>query len=187
MKDLIEAKLPRSEQPLLFLRMHIAQYMLLLGKTKECKAAVGDGKQSLDAMGDVSPSSVSCMASASDEHVRCSKAAWQEQGGQKCHRGEQDFDTMENQHLLRMCRKPQHLGEMHSMVGQAYTLFFWVNARLQAHALLMDMISAFHECLTVHLLPILQPPVNCSASSRLMVCHILPLSSELCCDVISLS
>ena len=69
MKDLIEAKLPRSEQPLLFLRMHVARYMLLLGKIKECKTAVGDGKQSLDAMGDVSPSPVFCTISTSDKHV----------------------------------------------------------------------------------------------------------------------
>lgn len=53
-KDLIEAKLPRSEQPLLFLRMHVARYLLVLGQTKECKAAVEEGKQSLDSMGDVS-------------------------------------------------------------------------------------------------------------------------------------
>jgi len=53
-KDLIEAKLPRSEQPLLFLRMHVARYLLVLGQTKECKAAIEDGKQTLDSMGDVS-------------------------------------------------------------------------------------------------------------------------------------
>ena len=52
-KELLEAKLPRSEQPLLFLRMHVARYLLLLGQTKECKAAIEEGKQSLDSMGDV--------------------------------------------------------------------------------------------------------------------------------------
>ena len=53
-KDLTEAKLPRSEQPLLFLRMHVARYLLVKGQTKECKAAIEEGKQSLDSMGDVS-------------------------------------------------------------------------------------------------------------------------------------
>ena len=56
-KDLTEAKLQRSEQPLLFLRMHVARYLLVLGQTKECKAAIEDGKQTLDSMGDVSPTS----------------------------------------------------------------------------------------------------------------------------------
>lgn len=54
-KDLVEAKLPRSEQPLLFLRMHVARYLLMLGQTKECKSAIEDGKQTLDSMGDVRP------------------------------------------------------------------------------------------------------------------------------------
>ena len=53
-KELLEAKLPRSEQPLLFLRMHVARYLLVQGQTKECKAAIEEGKQSLDSMGDVS-------------------------------------------------------------------------------------------------------------------------------------
>lgn len=53
-KDLTDAKLPRSEQPLLFLRMHVARYLLVLGQTKECKAAIEEGKKSLDSMGDVS-------------------------------------------------------------------------------------------------------------------------------------
>ena len=57
--DLTEAKLPRSEQPLLFLRMHVARYLLVRGQTKECKAAVEEGKQTLDSMGDVSAASCS--------------------------------------------------------------------------------------------------------------------------------
>lgn len=72
-KDLIEAKLPRSEQPLLFLRMHVAQYLLVLGQTKECKAAVEEGKQSLDSMGDVSGLSSSVVMGwrSLTRHVHC--------------------------------------------------------------------------------------------------------------------
>ncbi len=52
--DLIEAKHARPEQPLLFLRMHVAQFQLALGQLKECKEAVEEGKQSLDSLDDVS-------------------------------------------------------------------------------------------------------------------------------------
>lgn len=51
--DLIEAKHARPEQPLLFLRMHVAQYQLVLGQLKECKEAVEDGKQTLDSLNNV--------------------------------------------------------------------------------------------------------------------------------------
>ena len=71
-KDLTEAKLQRSEQPLLFLRMHVARYLLVLGQTKECKAAIEDGKQTLDSMGDVSltlsPLSICCAESIKSAH-----------------------------------------------------------------------------------------------------------------------
>ncbi len=52
--DLIEAKHARPEQPLLFLRMHVAQFQLALGQLKECKDAVEEGKQTLDTLDDVS-------------------------------------------------------------------------------------------------------------------------------------
>lgn len=54
--DLIEAKHGRPEQPLLFLRMHLAQFQLALGQLKECKDAVEEGKQTLDTLDDVDPS-----------------------------------------------------------------------------------------------------------------------------------
>ncbi len=52
--DLLEAKHARPEQPLLFLRMHVAQFQLALGQLKECKDAVEEGKQTLDTLDDVS-------------------------------------------------------------------------------------------------------------------------------------
>jgi hypothetical protein len=48
-----EAKHARPDQPLLFLRMHRAQYLLVLGELKECKEAVEEGKQTLDSLDDV--------------------------------------------------------------------------------------------------------------------------------------
>lgn len=51
--DLIEAKHARPEQPLLFLRMHVAQFQLAIGQLKECKEAVEEGKQTLDSLNDV--------------------------------------------------------------------------------------------------------------------------------------
>lgn len=53
---LAEQKLPRSEQPLLFLRMHIAQQQLEMGQVAACKAAVGDAKSELAGLADVDPS-----------------------------------------------------------------------------------------------------------------------------------
>lgn len=52
-KEMLEAKLPRTEQPLLFLRMHVAQQQLLLGQLGPCKAAVETGKVTLDNLHDV--------------------------------------------------------------------------------------------------------------------------------------
>ena len=48
-----EAKHARPDQPLLFLQMHRAQYLLILGDLKECKTAVEEGKQTLDSLDDV--------------------------------------------------------------------------------------------------------------------------------------
>ncbi len=39
---LAEYKLPRSEEPTLFLRMHLAQHRLEMGQMAECKELVGD-------------------------------------------------------------------------------------------------------------------------------------------------
>lgn len=51
-----EHKLPRSEQPLLFLKMHIAQQQLEMGAIQECKVMVEEAKEELDALMDVDPS-----------------------------------------------------------------------------------------------------------------------------------
>ncbi len=51
-----EAKLPRTEQPQLFLEMHIAQNQLTLGQAAEAKAAVEAGKETLAGLNDVSVS-----------------------------------------------------------------------------------------------------------------------------------
>ena len=50
---IVEAKLTRSEQPLLFLRMHIAQYKLVQGDLPGTKALIEAGKESLDSLPDV--------------------------------------------------------------------------------------------------------------------------------------
>ena len=50
---IVEAKLSRSEQPLLFLRMHVAQYKLVQGDLPGTKALIEDGKESLDTLPDV--------------------------------------------------------------------------------------------------------------------------------------
>lgn len=51
-----EQKLPRSEQPLLFLKMHIAQEQLEMGQVAECKSTVEEAKGELDHLADVDPS-----------------------------------------------------------------------------------------------------------------------------------
>ena len=48
-----EARQGRTEQPLLFLRMHVAQYQLLLGQLKACQEACEAGKATLDLLNDV--------------------------------------------------------------------------------------------------------------------------------------
>lgn len=55
-----EAKHARPDQPLLFLQMHRAQYLLVIGDLKQCKTAVEEGKQTLDSLDDVSPPFVPC-------------------------------------------------------------------------------------------------------------------------------
>ena len=50
---MLESKQARTEQPLLFLRMHVAQQQLLLGQLGPCKAAVETGKTTLDSLHDV--------------------------------------------------------------------------------------------------------------------------------------
>lgn len=53
---LAEQKLPRAEQPLLFLKMHVAQQQLEMGLVTECKAAVEDARAQLATLADVDPS-----------------------------------------------------------------------------------------------------------------------------------
>ena len=52
---LAETKQPRLEQPVLFLRMHMAQYQLAAGNVDACKAAVSGAKDELDRLNDVRP------------------------------------------------------------------------------------------------------------------------------------
>ena len=52
-EKIVEAKLSRSEQPLLFLRTHIAQYKLVQGDLPGTKALIEAGKESLDSLPDV--------------------------------------------------------------------------------------------------------------------------------------
>jgi len=53
---LVEAKLPRSEEPLLFLQMQIAEHKLELGELQACKALLDEGREALDRLHDVDPS-----------------------------------------------------------------------------------------------------------------------------------
>jgi len=45
-----EMKLPRSEEPLLFLRMHVAQAQLECGDIAACKTATANGREQLEQM-----------------------------------------------------------------------------------------------------------------------------------------
>lgn len=51
-----EHKLPRSDQPLLFLKMHIAQQQLEMGAVQDCKVKIEEAKPELEALADVDPS-----------------------------------------------------------------------------------------------------------------------------------
>lgn len=55
-EKLKEQKLQWSEQPLLFLKMHIAQQQLEMGQVQDCKVTVEEAKSELDALADVDPS-----------------------------------------------------------------------------------------------------------------------------------
>lgn len=48
-------QIPAMEQPLLYLKMFIAQYQLQMGYEKACKEALESGKIILDNMADVRP------------------------------------------------------------------------------------------------------------------------------------
>eukprot|EP00877_Chromochloris_zofingiensis_P005250 jgi/Chrzof1/14726/Cz09g13170.t1 len=50
------SKLPRSDQPILFLQMQVAQQKLETGDIQSCKVAIEAGKEALDSMTDVDPS-----------------------------------------------------------------------------------------------------------------------------------
>jgi 26S proteasome regulatory subunit N9 len=51
-----ELKLPRSEEPLLYLSMHIAQQQLEQGQVAECKAAIEEGAAALERLPEPDPS-----------------------------------------------------------------------------------------------------------------------------------
>jgi hypothetical protein len=53
---LAEWKLPRSEEPSLYLRMHVAEKQLEMGAIAECKAAIEDGAAALERLPDPDPS-----------------------------------------------------------------------------------------------------------------------------------
>ena len=69
---LAETKQPRLEQPVLFLRMHMAQYQLAAGNVDACKAAVSGAKDELDRLHDVrSHALAACMEFYHAAHVCC--------------------------------------------------------------------------------------------------------------------
>lgn len=51
-----EMKQPRSDEPVLFLNMHLAQHHLECGQVQECKVLVEGGKETLEGLSDVDPS-----------------------------------------------------------------------------------------------------------------------------------
>jgi 26S proteasome regulatory subunit N9 len=51
-----EMKQPRSDEPVLFLNMHLAQHKLECGQVQECKVLVEAGKETLEGLSDVDPS-----------------------------------------------------------------------------------------------------------------------------------
>lgn len=53
---LVEWKLPRSEEPTLFLRMNVAQQQLEMGAVAECKAAIEEGAVALERLPEPDPS-----------------------------------------------------------------------------------------------------------------------------------
>lgn len=52
-KQITESGQRHTEQPMLFLRMHIAEYKLQMGSTDECKTLIEEGKETLDSMQNV--------------------------------------------------------------------------------------------------------------------------------------
>lgn len=52
-KQIIESGQRHTEQPMLFVRMHIAEYKLQMGSTDECKTLIEEGKETLDSMQNV--------------------------------------------------------------------------------------------------------------------------------------
>ncbi len=63
-----EAKLPRTEQPLLYLHMEIGYHQLNNGQLLEAKKSVEDGREQLDSMQDVSLQYVHWLRSALVAH-----------------------------------------------------------------------------------------------------------------------
>ena len=53
--NLEAAKQPDTAQPILYLRMQIAQYQLVVGATSECKTLLHDGVEELAGLADVDP------------------------------------------------------------------------------------------------------------------------------------
>lgn len=51
-----ELKMPKAAEPVLFLRMHVAQHKLETGAAPECKVLIEAGKETLDTLSDVDPS-----------------------------------------------------------------------------------------------------------------------------------
>lgn len=55
-----EAKLPRSDQPALYLKMQVAQYRLQMGELTVCRDAIQNGKQRLEELDDVRAQEMFC-------------------------------------------------------------------------------------------------------------------------------
>ncbi|KAL4425759.1 hypothetical protein ABPG75_009775 [Micractinium tetrahymenae] len=53
--NLEASKQPDTQQPILYLRMQLAQYALVQGRTQECKHAFEEGREELEGMADVDP------------------------------------------------------------------------------------------------------------------------------------
>ena len=53
---IVEMKVARSDEPILFLKMHIAQYKLETGALADAKSLVEAGREELEGLSDVDPS-----------------------------------------------------------------------------------------------------------------------------------
>lgn len=73
-KQITESGQRHTEQPLLYLRMHIAEYKLHMGALDECKTMVEEGKETLDALQNVDPAVSAVVHYVRSQYYKCQKS-----------------------------------------------------------------------------------------------------------------